>query len=215
LIGVLDKGLTEVVRLRRPHPVVTSGTPARSTRSDAAAKELHKANDPVAQLLALSSPLRQNAILKLVNRSKELEIVLNQIKSNQISDQKSALGVLSMFKDDLTRTSFVDRLSNSDEVKSSLEIFPRKAVFGQLSSSNQDNAVTIISEIAIKIAQLLLPKDADDSTLLHRMTENQKVQCFALPDSVETQPHSYDEWTASPVVAAIKSALPKLGFCDQ
>jgi hypothetical protein len=81
-----------------------------------------------------------------------------------------------MYKDDLTRTSLVDRLLKSDEVKSSLEIFPRKAAFGQLSSSNQDNAVTIISEIAIKIAQLLLPKDADKgaSTLLRRMTENAK-----------------------------------------
>ena len=149
LISVLDKALTEVVRLQRPAPaVVTPGTPAKNTRSDATVKVLHKANDPVAQLLALSSPLRQNAILKLVDRSKELEIVLHQI-----SDQKSALGVLSMFKDDLTRTSFVDRLLKSDDVKSSLEIFPRKAVFGQLSSSNQDNAVTLISEIAIKIDQ--------------------------------------------------------------
>jgi hypothetical protein len=87
LIGVLDKALTEVVRLQRPHPVVTPETSARNTRSDATVKELHKANDPVAQLLALSSPLRQNAILKLVDRSKELEIVLHQI-----SDQKSALG---------------------------------------------------------------------------------------------------------------------------
>jgi hypothetical protein len=157
LIGVLDKALTGVVRLQRHDPVVTPGTSARNTRSDATVKELHKANDPVAQLFALSSPLRQNAILKLVDRSKELEIVLHQI-----SDQKSALGVISMFKDDLTRTSCVDRLLKSDEVKSSLAIFPRKAVFGQLSSSNQDNVVTFISEIAIKIAQLLLPKDADE-----------------------------------------------------
>jgi hypothetical protein len=78
-------------------------------------KELHKANYPVARLFALSSPLRQNAILKLVDRSKELEIVVHQI-----SDQKSALGVLSTFKDDLTRTSFVDRLLKSEEVKTSL-----------------------------------------------------------------------------------------------
>jgi hypothetical protein len=56
LIGVLDKALTGVVRLQRPHPVVTPGTPARNTRSDATVKELHKANDPVAQLFALSSP---------------------------------------------------------------------------------------------------------------------------------------------------------------
>jgi hypothetical protein len=81
-------------------------------------------------------------------------------------------------------------------------------VFGQLSSSNHDNAVTIISEIAIKIAQLLLPKEADEgaSTLLRRMTENAKFRCFALPNSDETKPNSYDEWTANPVVAAIKSA---------
>jgi hypothetical protein len=125
LIGVLDKALKEVVRLQRPPrpAVVTPGTPAKNTRSDTTVKELHKANDPVAQLLALSSPLRQNAILKLVDRSKELEIVLHQI-----SDQRSALvGVLSMFKDDLTRASFVDRLLTSDEVKSSLEILPRKS----------------------------------------------------------------------------------------
>jgi hypothetical protein len=122
-----------------------------------------------------------------------------------------------MFKDDLTRTSFVDRLLKSDEVKNTLEIFPRKAVFGQLSSSNQDNAVTLISEIAIKIAKLLLPKDAEEgaSALLRRMTENPKFRCFALPDFDETKPNSYDEWTKNPVVAAIKSALTKLGFCDQ
>jgi hypothetical protein len=86
-------------------------------------------------------------------------------------------------------------------------------VFGQLSSNNQDNAVTLISEIAIKIAQLLLPKDADvgASTLLRRMTENPKFQKFALSVSDETKPNSYDEWTANPVVAAIKSALTKLG----
>ena len=212
LIVVLDKGLTEVVRLQRPPLVVTPGTSAQKKRSDATVQDLHKWNDPVAQLLALSSPLRQNAILKLVDRSKELEIVLHQI-----SDQKSAVGVLSMFKDDLTRTSFVDRLLKSDDVKSSLEIFPRKAVFGQLSSSNQDNAVTFISEIAIKIAQLLLPKDAEKgaSALLRRMTVNTKFRCFVLPASDETKPNSYDEWTANPVVAAIKSALTKLGFCDQ
>jgi hypothetical protein len=93
-----------------------------------------------------------------------------------------------------------------------LEIFPRKAVFAQLSSSNQDNAVTLISEIAIKIAQLLLPKDADKgaSALLRLMTENPKFRCFALPDSDEAKPNSYDEWTANPLVAAIK-----LAFCDQ
>jgi hypothetical protein len=110
-----------------------------------------------------------------------------------------------MFKDDLTRTSFVDRLLKIDKVKSSLEISPRKAVFAQLSSSNQDNAVTLISEIAIKIAQLLLPKDADKgaSALLRRMTDNPKFRCFALPDSDETKPSSYDEWTVNLVVAAI------------
>jgi hypothetical protein len=91
-------------------------------------------------------------------------------------------------------------------------------VFGQLSLSNQDNAVTLISEIAIKIAKLLLPKDADKgaSALLRRMTENPKFRCFALlvPDFDERKPNSYDEWTKNPVVAAIKSALTKLGFCD-
>jgi hypothetical protein len=59
LFGVLDKALTEVVRLQRPPPAVVSpGTPSKKTRSDATVKELHKANDPVAQLYALSSPLR-------------------------------------------------------------------------------------------------------------------------------------------------------------
>ncbi len=62
-----------------------------------------------------------------------------------------------------------------------------------------------------------MPKDADKgaSALLRRMTENPKFRCFALPDSDERKPNSYDEWTANPVVAAINSALTKLGFCDQ
>ncbi len=39
LIGVLDKALTEVVRLQRPPPLVTPGTPARITRSDATVED--------------------------------------------------------------------------------------------------------------------------------------------------------------------------------
>jgi hypothetical protein len=87
-------------------------------------------------------------------------------------------------------------------------------VFRRLSSSNQNNAVTNISEIAIKIAQYLLPKDTDKdaSTLLRRMTENPKFGYFTLPNSDETKPNSYDEWTANSVVATTKSALTKLGF---
>jgi hypothetical protein len=45
------------------------------------------------------------------------------------------------------------------------------------------------------------------------MTENQ-IPKFALPVSDETKPNSYDEWTANPVVAAIKSALTT-SYCDQ
>jgi hypothetical protein len=82
--------------------------------------------------------------------------------------------------------------------------------------SNQDNAVTIISEMAIKIAQLLLTKDANKgASTLRRMTENPKLRCFAIPDSEETKPNSYDEWAANPMVAAIRSALTKLGVCHQ
>jgi hypothetical protein len=116
----------------------------------------------------------------------------------------------------LSRPAFVDRLLKSNEVNSSKEIFPRKGEFGQLSSSNQDNTVHVISEIAIKVAQLLLPQDADAgaSALLCRMTENPRFRKFALPDLDDSQ-ESYAKWTANPVVSAIKSALTTLGRRDQ
>jgi hypothetical protein len=89
-------------------------------------------------------------------------------------------------------------------------------VFGQLSWNNQDNTIDVISEIVIKIAQLLLPQDAEKgaSELLHRTTQNPKIRQFALPSSDGTTPNKYDEWTANPVVTAIKSALTELGFRD-
>jgi hypothetical protein len=120
-----------------------------------------------------------------------------------------------MFKDDLTRTSFVDRLLKSDEVKSSLEIFPKKLCSDSFHRVTRTTLLPLSPKSRSRL--LLLPKDADKgaSTLLRRMTENAKFRCFALPNSDETKPNSYDEWTANPVVAAIKSALTKLGSCDQ
>jgi hypothetical protein len=95
--------------------------------------------------------------------------------------------------------------------------FKSKSVYGPLSSSNQDDTVTLICEILIKIAQLPLPKDADKdaSALLRRMTENPTFRSLALPDSDETKRYSYNEWTANPMVAVIGSVLTQLDFCDQ
>ena len=73
-----------------------------------------------------------------------------------------------------------------------------------------------MTDVAIKVSKLLLPKDAEAgaATLLRRMTGNPKFQQFALPSSDESL-SSYEEWTINPVVNSIKTALEKLGMKDQ
>jgi hypothetical protein len=73
--------------------------------------------------------------------------------------------------------------------------------------------VHIISEIAIKVTQLLLPKDAD-AEASPLLCQNPKFRKFALPNLDDSQ-ESYAKWTGNPVISAIKSALTTLGRHDQ
>jgi hypothetical protein len=88
---------------------------------------------------------------------------------------------------------------------------PRCGVFEQLSQSNRDNAVHVMTEIAIQVAKLLLPRDSEEgaAVLLKRMTENRKFRQF------DSSNGSYVQWTNNPGVVFIKGALTKLGNSDQ
>jgi hypothetical protein len=70
-----------------------------------------------------------------------------------------------------------------------------------------------MTDVAIKIARLLLPRDADKgaASLLERMTENPKFQRFALPSLNNTSKSSYDAWVKNPVMSSIKQAVTALG----
>jgi hypothetical protein len=73
-----------------------------------------------------------------------------------------------------------------------------------------------MADIAIKVAQLLLPKDAEDgaASLLRRMSANPKFKRFALPSSDDSSKND-EERTKNPVVNSIKGALEALGRKDQ
>jgi hypothetical protein len=122
-----------------------------------------------------------------------------------------------MFQGDVSRQTFVKRLLGSAEVNASTEIFPRCGVFDDLSESNQANVVTVMTDVAIKIVQLLLPRDAEKgaASLLERMMQNPRFQRFALPNLNNTSRSSYEEWVKNPVVSSIKQAVTMLGKTNQ
>ena len=64
-----------------------------------------------------------------------------------------------------------------------------------------------MSDIAIKVAKVLLPKDTEDGArvLLQRMQENKSFRQFALP-TLDTSNESFEQWIQNPVVGSIKGA---------
>ena len=200
-------------------------TPAstRQTRVDTFVNGLQAASNPATQIKAMSTLtkcVQQQVIVKQVRIIRKLsqKSVRDDAIINRIDNDKTAIEVLQMFRGDLSRKAFVDRLLKSNEASESSGLFPRNrsGMLGELSESNQANVVHIMTDIAIKVSKLLLPKDAEAgaATLLRRMTGNPKFQQFALPSSDESL-SSYEEWTINPVVNSIKTALEKLGMKDQ
>jgi hypothetical protein len=75
-----------------------------------------------------------------------------------------------------------------------------------------------MSELAVKIAKLLLPNDttADNGipTLLNAMSNNMLFKRFALPDEKHNE-KGHMNWTNDPTATATKSAIAHLGRSDQ
>jgi hypothetical protein len=153
---------------------------------------------------------QQNLINKLTEKSNHDDAIINRI-DNKIT----AIEVPEMFREDVSRKNFVDRLLQSNEVSKSLSLCPHArggGTFEGLSESYASNVIQTMADIAIKVAQLLLPKDAKEgaASLLRRMSDNPKFKRFALPNSDDSS-KSYEDWTKNPVVNSIKGALEALG----
>ena len=152
-------------------------------------------------LQAASNPARHIKAMRTLTKGDQQEVIVKQqriIKKlsqksarddaiiNRIDNDKTAIEVLGMFRGDLSRKAFVNRLLESNEVSESSELFPRNrsGMFGDLSVSNQAN-ICHVTDVAIKVSQLLLPKDAEDgaAALLRRMarTRNSKDPHYPAP----------------------------------
>ena len=121
-------------------------------------------------LQAASNPARHIKAMRTLTKGDQQEVIVKQqriIKKlsqksarddaiiNRIDNDKTAIEVLGMFRGDLSRKAFVNRLLESNEVSESSELFPRNrsGMFGDLSVSNQANIVH--TDVAIKVSQLL------------------------------------------------------------
>jgi hypothetical protein len=98
-----------------------------------------------------------------------------------------------MFREALSRKAFVDRLLQSNKVSKSSSVYPRArrgGLFEGLPASHQSNVVHSMTDIAIVMAQLLLPKDAKaeiNDLRYPAPTRARKVTGNALPILLPTQ----------------------------
>ena len=144
-------------------------------------------------------------------RSKHLDFYQETLAADaevEVDSKETALGLLRDFQDDLSRKAFVKHVLSSTESNKTGAMFPwASGSFDDLSDANQENVIAAMSDIAIKVAKVLLPNDTEDGaqTLLQRMQENKSFRQFALP-TLDTSNESFEQWIQNPVVGSIKGA---------
>lgn len=142
--------------------------PGRTTRSDATLKKLK--DSPPEEALVKFDTLHEQERLTLFrkllqhsNRLDELEDILRQIK-----DKPMAQGMLEQFNCQFMNRAFVDRALASEEVARSGSIAPRKSGFDDLGPRGQRDVSTVMSAIAMRVAQVLLPHQEKQIRLCFR-----------------------------------------------
>jgi hypothetical protein len=165
----------------------------------------------------LSEAQELSVLQKFVDTTKEAEALREQLQRlEELLDDSddcvtTAINLLKLFSSDFSDDKFVERVIQGVETNATGEVFPRKPEFAANSERNQRDIVNVMTKIALKIAKILLPRDAEKGAgeLLRRMTENSMFRRFAMP-GVER----YDDWAAHPIVGTIGKALEKLGKSD-
>lgn len=165
-------------------------------------KIVQNINTGVTEFAALSTPVRKAAAPQLLHSAHHL----GRLTGVVVPNKPCAMRLLDMFREKLSRKSFVERILRSKNVKAETGLFPLTSDFSELSESNQANAVDIVTEVAIQMAKLILPQDEKQGAgiLLNRMTENAKFRRFALP-SCKYDSNGFRQFKDNPVVAAIKT----------
>jgi hypothetical protein len=168
LTVILKTALAPVVDAvkRMKSGVVTpeSGGSAPQTQVDGAVERLQVSRNPASLIKNLDLPKteqdqvivrQQNLINKLTEKSNRDDAIINRI---HVDNKITAIEVLEMFREDVSRKNFVDRLLQSNEVSKSLSLCPRArggGTFEGLSESYRSNVIQTMADIAIKVAQLL------------------------------------------------------------
>jgi hypothetical protein len=156
-------------------------------------------------------------LLSNVNQEDNMRLEINRLL--QVNNTPlTAVRLLEYFGPTFARQSFVTRVLQSSESMNSGHIFPRTKNFVELSERQRNNLAYVMSELAVKIAKLLLPNDTTVDkgipTLLNAMSNNMLFKRFTLPDEKYNE-KGYINWTKNPTVIAIKSATTHLGRSDQ
>ena len=125
-----------------------------------------KHQNPFNLLEKLAPHEREVALQQLVIRLKHLDFHQETLAADaevKVDSKETVLGLSRDFQDDLSQKAFVKRVLSSAESNKTGAMFPRASgSFDDLSDVNQANVVAAMSDIAIKVAKVLLPNDTED-----------------------------------------------------
>jgi hypothetical protein len=182
-------------------PVVTPGSAtARLVR------QLGDQPNPLQAFLSLDQSEQQLAFKSLMARS-------NAPSGSSNERTKNAQTLLEMFRNDFQRQKFVENMLNSEEARTKGNLLLRAKSLESLSKNAQANVTSVMADLAINIAKILLPAN-DAPALLNLMTNNKRFRNFAMPDCKTTE-QGFEEFKRNPVVLQIKSAIKTLGLKNQ
>jgi hypothetical protein len=206
---------------KRPAGPLVSTTEKR-TRGDTLISTLQKEHPSkiLEKFETLKEQERKQVLGKLLNNANREDAMRIEIdRLLRVNNTPiTAVRLLEYFGQTFARQSYVTRVLESPESVKSGHIFPRTKNFVDLSERQTDNLAYVMSELAVKIAKLLLPNDttADKGipTLLNAMSNNLLFKRFTLPEE-KYNDKGYISWTKNPTVIAIKGAIAHLGRSDQ
>ena len=138
----------------------------RKMRGDTITAKLQSSQNPFDLLEKLAPHGREAALRQLVIWLKQLDFHQETLAADaevKVNCKETALGLLRGFQDDLSQKALVKHILSSTKSNKTCAMSPRvSGFFDDLSDVNQVSVIAAMSNTAIKVAKVLLPKDTED-----------------------------------------------------
>lgn len=214
---IAAKDNVSLVARKRPtmvSPELDCTTGARATRSDTATAQLKESAtqlDAISHFGSLSTPEKQSTLWNLIESAKQADAL--QAALCKIQTEPTAQDMLLLFRNEFQNMTYAQRLLKSEEVAAKGSVAPRKSGFQDLSVRSKREVGSVMTAIALRVAQVLLPQDSAQGhgQLLSAIQTNPLFQRHVMPDVGEDD---YKKWAKHPAVSRIKTKVDSLGMSD-